>query len=115
MTSEPTWIHYSKPNVNDEIISHRANLLREAERTICGDRDNQYGPPVADFQRAAGVLSALGYRGPDGRDIQAPDIAILVSCIKMSRMMHSPKNKDHWLDIAGYMGCGWECVVDADR
>lgn len=92
-------------------VPPRADVLQEAARLITGDRNNSYGPPTQDFARTAGALSALGYRGPDGRALLAHDVAILVGMVKMSRLMWSPEKRDNWTDLAGYAGCGYECAI----
>jgi len=90
--------------------SLRSSLLNEAEELVTGDRNNQYGEPHQDFARTAGALTALGYRGPNGRDMQAHDVAIMVSVVKMSRLMWTPTKRDSWVDIAGYAACGYEAA-----
>lgn len=89
--------------------SPRADLLDGAKHLITGDRNNQYGPPTQDFQRTADAMNAYGYRAPGG-PLKPHDIAIIVSLIKISRLMWSPGKRDHWEDLAGYAGCGFECV-----
>lgn len=91
--------------------SLRTDLLEEANQLVTGDRNNSYGEPHQDFARSAGALTALGYRGPDGRELQAHDIAIIISTVKMSRLMWSPLKRDSWVDIAGYAACGYEAAV----
>lgn len=91
--------------------SVRADVLDNARDLITGDRNNQYGPPHQDFQRSAEAANAYGYRGPDGRPLAAHDIAILVSLVKLSRLMWTPTKRDSWVDLAGYAACGYECVV----
>jgi hypothetical protein len=93
----------------------RGGVLAEAKGLVEGDRTNQYGPPHQDFQRAADAASAYGYRAIGGRPIEAHDIAILVSLVKVSRIMWQPDKRDSWVDLAGYAGCGYECVVQARR
>jgi hypothetical protein len=90
----------------------RAELLDDSKNAIMGDRNNQYGPPTQDFTRTADVLTALGY-GREGQPLQAYDIAIIVAMVKVSRIMWSPGKRDHWLDLAGYAACGWECAEEA--
>lgn len=90
----------------------RAELLDEAKRLICGDRNSAYGPPAQDFARTALTMTSLGYRGPEGRNILPHDVAILAMCIKLSRLMWSPEKRDNWTDLAGYAACGWECADD---
>lgn len=90
----------------------RAELLTTALGLVTGDRNNQYGPPTADFQRAAGILNALGYQALRGRDIQPHDIAVMVGAVKLSRITWQPEKDDNWIDLAGYAACGWECVTE---
>jgi uncharacterized protein DUF6378/uncharacterized protein DUF4406 len=91
--------------------SPRASALNEARDLITGDRNNSYGPPTQDFQRSADALNAYGYRGPDGRDLAAHDVAIMVMAVKLSRLMWTPSKRDSWVDLAGYAACGYECSV----
>jgi hypothetical protein len=90
----------------------RGSVLTEARELINGDRNNSYGPPTQDFTRTAGILNALGYSGPDGRELQGHDIAIIIASVKMSRLMWTPGKRDNWVDLAGYAGCGYECAVE---
>lgn len=90
-------------------VSPRESLLDEAKQIIMGDRNSTYGPPTQDFQRSADAMTAMGYRSASG-PIRAHDVAILVTLVKISRLQWSPEKRDHWTDIAGYAGCGWECV-----
>lgn len=96
------------------MTSPRADLLDDARNVITGDRNNQYGPPTQDFQRTADALTAMGYRRPNGEDLLPMDIAIIVAMVKISRIMWSPDKRDHWLDLAGYAACGWECAAETE-
>jgi hypothetical protein len=95
-------------------LSARAVLLREAEALVTGDRNNTYGPPTQDFRRTADMLTALGFRAaPEGREIEAHDVAVIVIAVKLSRLTWSPAKRDSWVDIAGYAACGNECAEEA--
>ena len=89
----------------------RGAVLAEARELIEGDRNNTYGPPHQDFQRAADAATAYGYRAIGGKPIEAHDIAILIGLVKVSRLMWTPEKRDSWVDLAGYAACGWECVA----
>lgn|SRR5512146_1170021 len=95
----------------DFSTSPRADALDEAKQLITGDRNNAYGPPWQDFARSAGALNAYGYRGPDGRNLESHDIAIMIDTVKTSRLMWTPTKRDSWVDKAGYAGCGYECAL----
>jgi hypothetical protein len=98
--------------------SPRASALDEARRLVTGDRNNQYGPPNQDFLRTAALLNALGYHREDAEGvvhpIQSSDVAIIVAQVKVSRLMHSRRKRDSWVDLAGYAACGYECALDEE-
>ena len=95
-----------------DVMSPRAELLREAEALTTGDRNNQYGPPSQDFARSAGILNALGFRGPGDRPIRTHEVALILAAVKMSRLVWSPEKRDSWVDLAGYAACGFDCVAE---
>jgi hypothetical protein len=90
--------------------SVRRQVLEEAAEIVDGDRDNQYGSPEDNFGRIAGALSALGYRGPDGREIIPSDVAVILIATKIGRLSNTHGKRDTWVDIAGYAACGAEIV-----
>lgn len=89
-------------------MSERSDLLAEAAALVDGDRNTTYGPPSADFARVAVMWSVLF-----GRDFSPHEVAMAMTCIKLSRLVHSPQKRDSWVDGAGYLACGWECVVES--
>jgi nucleoside 2-deoxyribosyltransferase len=85
-------------------------VLQEADALIHGDRNASYGPPNQDFRRTADMWTALlQYKLQDGQRIRAQDVAWMMMLLKASRAQHSDK-RDHYVDAAGYAGCGWRCV-----
>lgn len=101
-------IHHPYPD--GEEVPPRAELLDGAKHLITGDRNNQYGPPLADFERTAGVLNALGYR-KGTENLRPNDVAIIMVSLKLSRLMWMAGKEDTWMDVAGYAGCGWEVTL----
>ena len=95
----------------------RAALLHDAEGLINGDRNLQYGAPIDDFSLTAQLWEAYLRRLMETRNLEVPmldphDVAVLLILVKISRLAQTPEKRDHWLDIAGYAGCGWECVTE---
>lgn len=114
--TDGTWFFYElRDGLPAKHLSPRADALFEAQALITGDRNNAYGPPTQDFQRAAGILNAMGYQGQGGRPIESHDIALMVMAVKMSRLVWTPGKRDSWVDIAGYAGCGYECAVEEEE
>ena len=91
----------------------RTDILEEAIELINGDRNNDYGDPLDDFSTTASLWQTYLSRtitARDGLNLQAHDVAILMSLLKIARMSWSPTKRDHWADLAGYTACGWDCV-----
>jgi len=108
----------------DDNPSLRVQVLNHAKGYITGDRNNNYGPPHQDFRRSSDAMTAYGYRHTmlpasapacptcHARPMASYDTAIMVDCIKTSRIMWTPTKQDHWDDKAGYAACGYECAVE---
>lgn len=114
-------------------MTQRKSLLDEAASLVDGDRNVQYGDPREDFARTAaywnthlkGVAIRRMYdRGWDTDNewaedflafvesmLSSYDVAIMMMMLKMSRLSWSPDKKDHWVDVAGYAACGFDCAV----
>lgn len=98
--------------------NNRTDILSEAINLINGERNSTYGDPMDDFQTTADLWQTylsrtINARG--GLTIRAHDVAVLMSLLKIARMSWSPTKRDHWADLAGYTGCGWDCVVRQDE
>jgi hypothetical protein len=93
----------------------RTELLREAVRLINGDRNNDYGDPVDDFAMTAQLWQTYLRRAMEARSLEEVyldphDVAVMMMLLKISRLSWTPAKRDHWLDIVGYAGCGWDCI-----
>jgi hypothetical protein len=66
---------------------------------LLADREKDYGSPVQNFQRIAGMWSALF-----GWDVTASQVGLAMICVKQSRELHSHKD-DNLADIDGYVEC----------
>lgn len=93
----------------------RGKILREAEGLITGDRNKNYGSPTENFDTTAALWNAqLGHKLKPGQVFTATDVALLMVQLKMARLKTSTSKRDHYLDIAGYIACGWECQEAED-
>lgn len=79
-----------------------------ADRLVETTRQHDYGSPVDDFARIAGMATALGFRFVDAsgkvRNILPSDHGIWMVLTKISREMHNHK-RDNLIDGAGYFKC----------
>ena len=90
-------------------------VLQEADELIHGDRNASYGPPNQDFQRTADMWTGLiQFKMKDGERIRPQDVAWMMMMLKASRAQHSDK-RDHYVDAAGYAGCGWRCIAETKK
>lgn len=88
----------------------RRSVLLEAEGLVHGERNADYGPPVEDFTRTAGMVSAM--LGHKLKEPLTPDeIGLIMCCIKLSRQINRAK-RDNMTDLAGYAECV-QWVLDA--
>lgn len=72
-------------------------ILEEAQRLVYGDRNQDYGHPLDDFDRAGRIIGAiLGIP-----DVPAEKVPLIMEAIKISRECNRPK-RDNAVDGAGY-------------
>lgn len=90
----------------------RDTPLQEALRLINADRNRDYGEPYENFRDIAEMLTVmLKPILKDGTKIQCYHVSMMMIAVKLSRMTTSPTKLDSWVDIAGYIGAGWEATV----
>lgn len=73
----------------------------EASRIVRnGERQQNYGHPNADFQRTAGMWSAIL-----GVEVTMQDMALCMAALKISRLKSTPGHHDSLVDLIGYSIC----------
>lgn len=91
----------------------REEILDEAKRLVCGDREETHGSPAENFARIAKLWSA--YKGVE---FTPEDVAAMSILTKVSRLASNPRHLDSWVDVAGYSANGGEVAsvpVEAPR
>jgi hypothetical protein len=85
------------------------NIAEEATKLVCGDRNNQYGPPSADYKRTAAAWSALLiHKLQPGVTIEPREAMLMMATLKICRELTNPK-RDSRVDAIGYILCeDWE-------
>jgi hypothetical protein len=87
----------------------RVSVLTEAQGLVHGNRNEDYGHPLDDWTRTAGMVSAmLAHKLKE--PITAEDAILFMVCVKASREINRPK-RDNRVDGAGYFEC-LDWVVD---
>lgn len=77
-------------------------ITTKAKDLITGDRQVEYGEPLANFRRFADLLNAQ-FRA----EFSASDAALVVALLKISRLEYAPK-LDTYVDAAGYIDIAGE-------
>lgn len=82
----------------EAIETQQETVLQEANRLIYGDRQQDYGHPIEDFTKTAGMWSsAFGWH------VEPEDVPLAMIMVKISREKNKTK-RDNAVDIAGYAG-----------
>lgn len=83
----------------------RKRVLREAEKCVCGQREQDYGTPEDSFEMIGKLWTVyLDY----ATKIDAHDVAAMMALLKIARIAKSHDHMDSWCDLAGYAACGGE-------
>jgi len=89
----------------------RSIPLKEGDRLINTDRNGEYGEPYDNFRAIAAMLTVvLRPILKEGTKVQCHHVSMIMMVVKLSRMITSPFKLDTWVDIAGYVGAGWEAT-----
>lgn len=93
----------------------RSRILLSAADAVSNTRNATYGEPQDDFactsefweSYIARITQVRGYP-----EIRPSDVPVMMILLKISRLVQTPGNADHWIDIAGYSAIGAECASD---
>ena len=86
----------------------RTEILAEAEKCVCGQREQDYGSPENNFQSIANLWQ--DYLRCTGQKvcIVAKDVAMMMALLKVARIAGDYATEDSFIDLAGYAACGGE-------
>lgn len=86
-------------------MTDRADILDTAKKLTCGNRDKDYGSPLANHQDIAAMWSVI-LGGP----IRADQVALCMVAVKICRCKTSPQKRDNYDDMAAYAAIAGECA-----
>lgn len=91
----------------------RPEILDEAKKCVCGDREQDYGTPEQNFTTIANFW--IDYFTGKGQpiDISAVDVAAMMALVKIARISSGHAKDDNWIDLCGYAACGGEIESEA--
>jgi hypothetical protein len=96
---------------------NRAEILAEAKKCVCGQREQDYGTPEDNFA-TIGLLWGVYLRAahPELKKvfpingITAKDVAVMMSQLKVARIA-TGSSPDSFVDLAGYAACAGEIAT----
>lgn len=90
----------------------RAEILDAAKKIVTGDREKQYGKPEDNFAVIARFWEVyLSERCTDGGaevTLNPDDVAMLMTLMKVARIMTETFKGDSYIDACGYLACAAE-------
>lgn len=89
----------------------RKEILENALKCVCGDREQDYGSPENNFYTIAKLWSAYlqsAFSNNEQVGITSKDVAAMLALMKISRISSGHAKADNWVDLAGYAACGGE-------
>lgn len=87
---------------------NRSEILQQAEKMVCGHREQDYGSPENNFDIIAKLWTAYS-----GHDFNAVDVAMMMALLKIARIKSGRMTEDSFIDGAGYFACGGEIATGA--
>ena len=91
----------------------RSEILKEAEKCVCGEREQDYGKPENNFKNIARLWRAYLAAAHHGKFsfLVAKDVAIMMALLKIARIA-TGENPDSFVDLAGYAACAGEIATN---
>ena len=74
----------------------RAEVLRLAEKCVCGGRDSDYGTPEDNFSTIAKLWTIYC-----GTMFTAKDVAMMMALLKIARIRSGHYSADSYVDLGG--------------
>lgn len=94
---------------NAPVSTSRADILDQAKKCVCGQREQDYGTPESNFQLIADLWNGyLGFMDHPQDQIRATDVAMMMALMKIARIRNGGGSGDSFVDLAGYAACGGE-------
>lgn len=88
------------------LLLQRSMTLRNAERLVCGDRQDAYGDPEVHFAAVAQTWSMIL-----DHDIRADQVPLMMAGLKLVRASHNP-SQDSFTDLCGYAALASELAAN---
>ena len=91
-------------------VKPRNQIIEEALELINGDRADQYGDCLENFENIA-----VGWSRILRVKVRAYQVPLFEDWTKTCRIIQTWDHQDSWRDKCGYPPLGWECVVRSKK
>jgi len=88
-------------------MMERGEILDEAKRLTHGDRNKNYGKPLTNHARIAGLWSIFLET-----EVTPAQVAICMGLVKVARLIESPDHLDSFVDLAAYASISGEIATE---
>ncbi len=86
----------------------RADILDQAKKCVCGQREQDYGTPESNFQLIADLWNDYLKKERSSIVVDATDVAMMMALMKIARIRNGGGSGDSFVYLAGYAACGGE-------
>lgn len=86
-------------------MHHKQSLINAAK--IIDERAQQYGAPDTCFEKIARIATAV-----TGETYNEYDIALVMHCVKLGRMLENRKYEDNYIDAINYLAFAGQFAGD---
>ena len=87
----------------------RAEILEQARKCVCGEREREYGRPENNFALIGKLWEAY-----TGMRYSAKDVAMMLALLKVARIKTGVKG-DSFVDLVGYAACAGEIATETPK
>lgn len=97
----------------------RAEVLDEAKKCVCGQRQDDYGTPEDNFTTIGYLWTAYTKAAhPDWNitinEFTSKDVAVMMALLKVARIARG-SSPDSFVDLAGYAACAGEIATQKNE
>lgn len=114
-TSDKLLEELKTQNFEDEKPSSRRDILKSAEKCVCGQREQDYGSPESNFRLIADLWNDYLKKERSSIVVDATDVAMMMALLKIARIRNGGGSGDSFVDLAGYAACGGEIWAEEQK
>lgn len=91
------------------------DIAKKASELVAGERDRTHGDKLNNFENIAAYWNAFLHTKRPGTVLDAKDVAVMMTLLKLARMYSGEHNTDDSVDACGYAACAGEIASLMDE